>query len=540
MKLVWQFFLDEISKDVQLKMFLKVILGGLFSILSLIAPVFLLDLITGMTNGANANALKIAFGFFAFAFIIQMAPLLSNYTDFIIDNCIRKDIARFFMNGILNKEADYFTLKNPGNLSSALISAGNDYMIIIKGLVSSLVIPIIQLIIAGILINKYCSFFVISILGLYVILSFLFNYYSSTGVARKKIDLMNAGRHLYGILTDTALNVSVARQCGTTAAVLERYNKEVDKNIQTALPYWRKTLKISSLNGIIFSVLFGLCLISIVIDIRDGNSGFEAMFLFVTYSFMLSSPVRALSMFYLQTKQSFISFTDFYQEFSVERTAYSDLPAISHFKIELKNLCFSYGDNEVIKNMDFIIHEGEKIALKGDSGVGKTTLCKIISGEIVDYSGSARIGGYEIKDFKEDSLSRYLYHVSQDVNIFQDSVRFNLLIANPMASDDEMIEALEKACLSEYFESLPNGLDSMIGTQGKTLSAGQKQRLSAARLFLRSPSIVVMDETSSNLDSKTEDRLLSGIFKEYADKTIIFITHRQSDSKFCQRIIDLQ
>ena len=205
-------------------------------------------------------------------------------------------------------------------------------------------------------------------------------------------------------------------------------------------------------------------------------------------------------------------------------------------EIDYKNLYVEIDGKTILKDINLKIKQKEKIGIVGFSGSGKTTLVKLIPRIIKDYRGSLKIDGIEIKDFKINSLREKIGYLSQEVFIFNDTVRNNLLIAKPDATDEELINALKKA-KAEFILKRDNGLDTLLGEKGSNLSGGERQRLAIARLFLKSPEILIIDEGTSALDVETEDKVIREITEHFKDKTVIYITHRFSILDFVDRIV---
>ncbi len=208
-------------------------------------------------------------------------------------------------------------------------------------------------------------------------------------------------------------------------------------------------------------------------------------------------------------------------------------------KIEYKNVYVELGGKEILKNINLTIPKKIKLGIVGLSGSGKTTLIKLLPRLIKDYKGSIKIDNVEIKDYKLSSLRKNIGVLSQEVFIFNDTLRNNLLIAKPDATEEEIYKALKKA-KADFVKNLPNGLDTILGEKGSILSGGERQRLAIARLFLKNPEILVIDEGTSALDLETEDYVISEIEKHFRDKTIILITHRLSILKITDLIIVME
>jgi ATP-binding cassette subfamily B protein len=193
----------------------------------------------------------------------------------------------------------------------------------------------------------------------------------------------------------------------------------------------------------------------------------------------------------------------------------------------------------VLKNFSIDIKSGEKIGLIGETGVGKSTISKLIPRFYDINSGSIKIDGVDIKDYDVYSLRRSIGHVQQDVFIFYGTIKDNILYGNPDATDEEIIEAAKKANIHEYILTLPEGYMTYTGEKGVKLSGGQKQRIAIARLFLKKPKIVILDEATSSLDNVTE-RMIQTAFDELVKgKTSIVIAHRLSTIVNADRIIVL-
>lgn len=213
-------------------------------------------------------------------------------------------------------------------------------------------------------------------------------------------------------------------------------------------------------------------------------------------------------------------------------------PAPSHPDIAIENLSFSYpGSNrETIRDANLHIAHGEHIAILGKSGAGKTTLAAILHGDYAPTSGSCIIDGLKPMRSAPDAVGV----VSQDPYIFNLSLRDNLKLANPKASDMQLIEALRAVGLQDRFEKLPRGLDSVIERRGMNLSGGEAHRVAVARILLAKQPIVVLDEPFAGLDQKTERALLDTILKTLGDRTIITITHHLDNIELFDRVVFMQ
>jgi ABC-type multidrug transport system fused ATPase/permease subunit len=211
---------------------------------------------------------------------------------------------------------------------------------------------------------------------------------------------------------------------------------------------------------------------------------------------------------------------------------------INKGNIEFRNIHFSYDSRKpVLQNFSDFIPAGSHIAIIGKSGCGKTTLASLLIGMYEANAGEIYIDGENLTEFNLKSIRENIGIVQQEVLVFDGTIRDNLLLGNPRAKEQELWEACRKAGIAEHFESLPEKLDTLIGKAGISLSGGQRQRLAIARIYLKSPSIIIFDEATSALDSETE-KIIHEAWRELLQgRTAIVIAHRLSSVMLCDRAI---
>ena len=196
--------------------------------------------------------------------------------------------------------------------------------------------------------------------------------------------------------------------------------------------------------------------------------------------------------------------------------------------IEFKNVSFSYGGENVLDSISFKVNKGERVALVGSSGSGKTTVARLTARFYDTKSGEIFIGGINIKDFEKESLMRKIAFVFQNSKLFKMSLRENLLIGKPDATDEEIDNAVINSGSKEIIERLENGLDTVYGTKGTYFSGGEAQRLSIARAFLKDADIIILDEATAFADPENEHLIQESFKKLSKNKTTLMIAHRLS------------
>ncbi|NCX15994.1 MAG: ABC transporter ATP-binding protein [Actinobacteria bacterium] len=278
----------------------------------------------------------------------------------------------------------------------------------------------------------------------------------------------------------------------------------------------------------------------------------------------LYGPLTALSNVRIDVMTSLVSFERVFEVLDLEPMVKNRENAIelkpTHPKIEFKNVSFSYPraeeislaslesaakpetiqSGEVLRGLSFTAAPGTLTALVGPSGAGKTTISALLPRLYDVTTGAIEIDGHDIRDLTLESLRGAIGVVMQDAHLFHETIAENLRYAKSDATEDEMRVACESAQIWELIKSLPNGLDTMVGERGHRLSGGEKQRLAIARLLLKSPSVVILDEATAHLDSENEALVQAALQSALKGRTSIVIAHRLSTVRDADQILVLE
>jgi ABC-type multidrug transport system fused ATPase/permease subunit len=192
---------------------------------------------------------------------------------------------------------------------------------------------------------------------------------------------------------------------------------------------------------------------------------------------------------------------------------------------------------EVLHDVSFRVEPGQMVALVGSSGAGKSTIAQLVPRLYDVDSGAVRLAGVDVRDLTADSLRATLGMVTQDGHLFHESIRDNLLLARPEATEEELWDVLRRARLADLVAGLPDGLDTVVGERGYRLSGGERQRLTIARLLLARPRLVILDEATAHLDSTSEAAVQAALGEALAGRTSLVIAHRLSTIRAADQIL---
>jgi len=335
--------------------------------------------------------------------------------------------------------------------------------------------------------------------------------------------------------------------------VLKSFNRELDstgKFAEESNDYKIQSLKLTVVNALFFPIVMGLIGLSTVLtvfiggrEVINGSLSFGTIAEFILYVNYLTWPVTALGWITSITQRAAASQKRINEFLMTKTDIVSDANIEEDIEgtIEFKNVTFIYPDSGIkaLNDISFKVHSGESLAIIGTTGSGKSTVANIICRMYDVDRGEVNIDGRPIKDYNISGLRSQIGYVPQDVFLFSDSIFNNIAFGSHSIDPDKVIQASKEADLYNNISEFQDGFNTKIGERGITLSGGQKQRVSIARAIVRDPRILIMDDSLSAVDTKTENTILTRMKKIMQGRTTIIISHRVSSAKLADKVIVL-
>lgn len=350
---------------------------------------------------------------------------------------------------------------------------------------------------------------------------------------------------LSATLTTSLQMLTVSKAHGLADAELQNVNKKIDATTQAGLKLDKTYSFFGSFNWATSQIFSVVCLfigVALALNgkITVGNVVlFQSLFTSISNSLLgLINSFPALS----SGKESVYSLSEIICSTDIERdNGIMPLPVIRG-EVVFENVCYHYPDDEkpVVKDFSLSVRQGERIAVVGASGSGKSTVMNLIIGLLSPTSGEIYVDGVPLSQMPMQAYRKYLSVVPQNSILFSGSIRENITYGLTHYSEEELEKTIQDACIDEFLPTLPNGIDSPVGERGEKLSGGQKQRVSIARALIRNPSILILDEATSALDNLSEYQVQKAIDKLLHKRTTFIVAHRLSTIRNADRIVVME
>jgi len=341
---------------------------------------------------------------------------------------------------------------------------------------------------------------------------------------------------------DSLLNYETVKYFNNERYEAEVYDRDLDDWEQARL---KNRLSLAALNSG-QALIIGLAMIVImamaVREVASGEITLGDFTMINAYLLQLFIPLNALGFVYREIRQALVNVERLFKLLA-DKPAIEDAPdatelAVNRGEVQFDHIHFAYRpDRPILKDVNFSIPSGHKIAVVGASGAGKSTLARLLFRFYDVDQGAIRIDGQDIRQVTQDSLRSAIGVVPQDTVLFNDTLYQNLAYGRPEATEEEVYRAARMAHLEDFIHSLPEGYETKVGERGLKLSGGEKQRVAIARVILKNPPLLILDEATSSLDSLSEQAILGALNEVSQQRTTLVIAHRLSTIRDANTIL---
>ncbi|GBS37626.1 lipid A export ATP-binding/permease MsbA [Staphylococcus aureus] len=543
----------QFVKPYKYRIFATIIVGIIKFGIPMLIPLLIKYAIDGVINNhalttdEKVHHLTIAIGIALFIFVIVRPPIefIRQYLAQWTSNKILYDIRKKLYNHLQALSARFYANNQVGQVISRVINdveQTKDF--ILTGLMN------IWLDCITIIIALSIMFFLdvkLTLAALFIFPFYILTVYVFFGRLRKLTrERSQALAEVQGFLHERVQGISVVK----SFAIEDNEAKNFDKKNTNFLT---RALKHTRWNAYSFAAINTVTDIGPIIVIGvgaylaiSGSITVGTLAAFVGYLELLFGPLRRLVASFTTLTQSFASMDRVFQlideDYDIKNGVGAQPIEIKQGRIDIDHVSFQYNDNEapILEDINLSIEKGETVAFVGMSGGGKSTLINLIPRFYDVTSGQILIDGHNIKDFLTGSLRNQIGLVQQDNILFSDTVKENILLGRPTATDEEVVEAAKMANAHDFIMNLPQGYDTEVGERGVKLSGGQKQRLSIARIFLNNPPILILDEATSALDLESESIIQEALDVLSKDRTTLIVAHRLSTITHADKIVVIE
>ncbi|HDY5160398.1 TPA: SAV1866 family putative multidrug efflux ABC transporter [Staphylococcus aureus] len=543
----------QFVKPYKYRIFATIIVGIIKFGIPMLIPLLIKYAIDGVINNhalttdEKVHHLTIAIGIALFIFVIVRPPIefIRQYLAQWTSNKILYDIRKKLSNHLQALSARFYANNQVGQVISRVINdveQTKDF--ILTGLMN------IWLDCITIIIALSIMFFLdvkLTLAALFIFPFYILTVYVFFGRLRKLTrERSQALAEVQGFLHERVQGISVVKSFAIEDNEAKNFDKKNTNFLTRALKHTRR-------NAYSFAAINTVTDIGPIIVIGvgaylaiSGSITVGTLAAFVGYLELLFGPLRRLVASFTTLTQSFASMDRVFQlideDYDIKNGVGAQPIEIKQGRIDIDHVSFQYNDNEapILKDINLSIEKGETVAFVGMSGGGKSTLINLIPRFYDVTSGQILIDGHNIKDFLTGSLRNQIGLVQQDNILFSDTVKENILLGRPTATDEEVVEAAKMANAHDFIMNLPQGYDTEVGERGVKLSGGQKQRLSIARIFLNNPPILILDEATSALDLESESIIQEALDVLSKDRTTLIVAHRLSTITHADKIVVIE
>ena len=509
---------------------LVIIFSIVYALISLLSPIYEGKMLGYFENFNKNTIIKTAFFLLILRIIIEIITNIWSMIVLKLNGKVNFDLKKDMLESLTNFEVKNFDNTNSGLFISRLNKDTTELSELFDYITDDLSGIILNISFIGyvLYLNVYLGLFLIlNIILVYILTSKKLYYYKNA-----KSDYKNKDEKVVGIYTDVIRGIREIRNLNLKKKVLFDVNKKTDESITAEIKsiHTKRTWNryIASFQHVI-DFLFILISVYFIVNNSLQVSSFLIIFLYKNKVLNLINYISEIREKLSDGKVAASRVFDIitYNSFSKEKYGKKDISNLDGY-IEFKDVNFKYNSKNLFYNLNFKIEPNKMTAIVGKSGEGKSTILKLINKSYEIDNGTILIDDLNINDLSEDTIKNSISIVSQAPYIFNLSIKDNIKLANPEATDEEITNVCKKAQIHDLIMEMPEGYDTIVGENGVILSGGQKQRIAIARALIKESKIILFDEATSSLDNNNQEKI-KNIIKDLAKThTVIIVAHRLS------------
>lgn len=453
-----------------------------------------------------------------------------------LKNKVENRVMNSYFKKILELPLKYMQLKGTGEIQRRVVDIENIIAIVIETRIKMIINTAIILTSSFILVVLKIEILIIIIL--FVISIFITTKHYSKKINRVINDEISKETNYNNMLLDSIDGIKTISRTSTHTYFNVLLNKYKTLSIVSRNSMNNRSYRYQLLISIIQVTTNVLLTILLLLEINKGTISFEYyMIITILFGYIIDAITELINLYpSIQYKNSILRKVN--EFLSIKYDKNNEDYVVDFNSIRINNLNYSYNNLDYcIYNLSFDIKKGEKIYINGKNGSGKSTICKILTKELSNYEGSILIDTKELKLLSKNEVNKYVSYISSDDKIFKMTIKENIILGRNIG-DDKLNEIIDLCQLNVLLKKLPFGVDTFLIGGGEELSAGERELIILARHMIGDKKIILIDEATSNIASKLEDKIIKRILKKHNDKTIIFISHRNKERLF-ERVIKL-
>lgn len=435
--------------------------------------------------------------------------------------------------------------RRTGGLSRVIERGKNGIETIVRLAMMFGVPTVIEFVLTAVILTNQFSWVYVVIITAMTVLYVWFSIWASNQRIQIRKDMNEADTDAMSKAVDSLLNYETVKYFSNEELEINRYNKATESYEKAAIKTYTSLAWLNFGQALIFSSAMLIVMLMSANEVIAGKQTLGHFVMINAFMMQLAMPLNFIGTLY---REIIVGLIDMGAMFSLldEPKEVEDAPnahdlEIKNGAVSFENVEFSYDpDRPILKGVSFEVPAGKTVAIVGPSGAGKSTISRLLFRFYDVKSGSVKIDGQDLREITQKSLRKYVGMVPQDTVLFNDTIAYNIGYGKVGSTREEVIEAADRAQISDFIASQPKGFDSEVGERGLKLSGGEKQRVAIARTLLKAPPILILDEATSALDTHTEREIQAALDEVSKNRTTLVIAHRLSTIVGADEIIVLK